>query len=121
MTVKDCMTQSERIEAARELLKPTPVEIGKLTRAVRKRFGYLVPGYDWLDHWGVTNYYGERCFVSEPYNLRSNSLAEAEQFAQEIDCELVVLSNSWWFPGATIRLLFRAKKEAGSTAGNVEP
>ena len=118
----------KHIATARELLKPSPVELHKVPnwfrRELLKEFGYefsrrgacvvehavaCVRGDDlvgWLDHWGSTVFRGTSAFVSEPYCLTHKSLGAIATIAERCGCRYQVESNSWWFPGSTIRVLF---------------
>jgi hypothetical protein len=61
----------------------------------------------WLDHWGSTTLAGGRAaFVSEPYGLSPQRAIRLQQLAEAIGLEFWICPNSWWYPGATIRLIF---------------
>jgi len=68
------------------------------------------PSHRWLDHDGTTVIDGEEVFVSEPYFRVEDDFSELECFLDKIDCELVVDPKSYWYPGHTIRLIFKLKK-----------
>lgn len=63
-------------------------------------------GCRWLDHDGSTVWHGREAWVSEPYGLDAESLNQIELVARYTRLDHYVLSNSWWFPGSTIRILF---------------
>jgi len=69
-----------------------------------------------LDHWGTSkggpyvccNKAG-RCFVSEPYGFGWTKARMLEAFCQALDLEWHASSNTWWNPGATIRITIHEK------------
>jgi hypothetical protein len=114
------------IDAARAVLKPTPVELHKIPRWLSVRLYqarqegkihvkpnmpsycllYAVAGpdsFDWLDHWGTTTVDGEVEFVSELYSL---NLKAAKRFAKLLGLKWRYSANSWWYPGWTYRISF---------------
>lgn len=102
--------QQAHIDQARVLLKPLPVRLHHCPRWFR-RAGVLGPrrsySAQWLDHWGSVKLAdGRVAFVSEPYNVSAEDLAECEAIAAKIGALFTVDPNSWWFPGQTIRLVF---------------
>lgn len=123
------MAVQKQIEEARLLLKPTPVKIGHMPRwfavGVRKAHGRLVYSSAeatlmngpycrerWLDHWGSTDYHGKPCFVSEPYNLSLRAIEAIHDFCRDAGFEWRLCSNSWWYPGHTLRvLIYRPKPD----------
>ena len=115
------------IRQAREILRPTPVRLhhapGWFSRVVQRAYGRGCQGATlleqiarltdhaadsrWLDHWGSTKLPdGRVAFASEPYDLSPSAVTMLARFAEDIGCEFWVSPNSWWYPGATIRLLF---------------
>jgi len=63
----------------------------------------------WLDHEGTTEIDGETYFVSEPYFRVGDDFSELERFLNKMDCELISDPKSYWYPGHTIRLIFKPK------------
>ena len=61
----------------------------------------------WLDHYGVTTEQGKAVFVSEPYDLMPNGIEGIVRFAKACGCEWYVTADSYWFPGRTVRVVFR--------------
>ncbi len=126
------MTPSQKIQIGREALRPTEVEGGKLPADLRKRLLELKrqkkisPSWgttgnedllraavdaacksdDWLDHYGKTILHDREVFVSEPYGLRLECLQDIQAFAQLVGLGYRILSNSWHYPGQTIRIAF---------------
>lgn len=122
--------QREMIEAARALLRPTPVKLHHVPNwfrmALLRGFGCAdcrTSGEDvlhyaidcvrrrnyfssWLDHWGSTAYQSRPNFVSEPYNITEDNVKEIAEIARKSGCKWFLTANSWWFPGATIRIAF---------------
>lgn len=122
--------QRQHIEAARELLKPSPVRHHHvpdwLRRRCLKRFGtggngdtsgwhvihhaveQVVDGRSrhWLDHFGSTTIGDRRAFAIEPYNLTRPCLADVFRLGDELGLDVEIDANSWWYPGRTIRVLF---------------
>ena len=97
--------QKAHIDAARAILRPSPVAIG---RAPRWWHPSLLPTFPrWADHWGTTKLAdGRLAFVCYPYSLSAEEHAECERVALLMGAHFWVTSNSWWFPGSTIRLVF---------------
>jgi hypothetical protein len=127
---EDARQQRRHIEAARDLLKPSPVRLHHVPRwliqRIRKHIG-TVPmchsGFDvvhqaacdtgsdsWLDHFGSTTINGRPAFVSEPY-LGSRGIVDAMRFAERLMLEFDFSPNSWWYPGQTTRLIFQEPAE----------
>lgn len=124
----------ELIDAARHLLKPTPVVNGRiplwLTPRLRaahraKQFETIEELRAWaspdsatllvsaaaecglvLDHWGATSIAGEDYFVSEPYEFTEDAMAGVIRFASMLSLGYRIDPNSWHYPGRTIRILF---------------
>jgi len=67
------------------------------------------PSRRWLDHEGTTLIDGEEIFVSEPYFQVDEDFSELENFLDMMDCELVIDPKSYWYPGHTVRLIFKPK------------
>ena len=131
----------ERIDAARLLLKPSPVRLHHMPRWFvtalkpireerrRGRLGSYVQddllafvgsGEHWLDHWGSTKAPVRRLgregelreyFVSEPYGFTAETAAGLNRLAEATGLVWSIESNSWWYPGATVRIVFE-KPEA---------
>ena len=116
------------IRRERERLNPSPVEPDKVPAWLRrlllaaKRDGKFRDGrystdgrsllhdaagdcgFGWnLDHWGTTKKDGNTYFVSEPYSYQREAV---EAFAAMLGLKWWEDSNSWWFPGRTVRLWF---------------
>lgn len=122
----------ERIEAARELLKPSPVDLHKVPNWLRRRMlaafgchygntsGSAVLHHamrqlaedHWLDHWGATTWGNHPAFVAEPYQLWTRDLQSIEQFADRCGIAWHVTPNSWWYPGWTLRVLFYERNDS---------
>jgi hypothetical protein len=112
------------IAEARKVFDPTPVRLHhrpkwfmQLLAAAKRRnpHGPAAGFYedlrrgswklDWMDHWGSTVLLnGTPAFVSEPYGITSETLAEVEAIAEECGCYANVSANSYWYPGSTIRI-----------------
>jgi hypothetical protein len=124
--------QRERIERAREILKPSPVRLHHVPNWLRRRLlervgtefrltdgsSVLRIAMDRLnirfDHYGSTVWCGIPAFVSEPY-ASPDDIADAVRFAEVVGLELRIEPNSWWYPGQTTRLMFmlpKAEREA---------
>jgi hypothetical protein len=114
------------IQAARELLKPSPVRPGVpnwFRLRLLKRFGAqwgtngfaVLMGarandhWHWFDHYGRTEWHGHECFVSEPYDIGATDVQQISELAAVLDCEWHISSNSWHFPGSTLRVLLYPK------------
>ena len=115
------------IDQARELLRPSPVELhvlpSWLAKRIRARFGHtpgccnslcrlqrvaLIAGRGndaWFDHWGVAVVDGRPGFISEPY-ANCADVKAALRFAELLDLEVDFQANSWWYPGQTLRIVF---------------
>ena len=61
-------------------------------------------GNRWIDHWGSAQ--KGTVFVSEPYAITSH-ITTAMKFADVLDLDFHLSSNSWWNPGQTLRFEFR--------------
>lgn len=117
--------QQEFFRRARELLKPSEVRLNhvpnwfrlRLLKAFKHPWGntggdaILSHAVDvhfrdpyWLDHWGSTD--NGKVFVSEPYNLSPENVAELDSFAKKLGVQWYISACSWWFPGQTIRVAF---------------
>lgn len=130
MPVTDKRTATQReIDTAREILKPTPVRLHHVPRWLAKRLrvyqrtwggrksptsghGLLdearrklaIPGH-WLDHAGSTKIGGVEVFVSEPYGFTPDMARGLDQLSKDTGLEWWVESNSWWYPGHTVRIV----------------
>lgn len=126
-----------RDEAAREVLKPTPVKSGRVPafiktavtsiakqRSIRldagmsplsrlqrvlNEFHPRAGSYPTLDHWGTTDFRGSTAFVSEPYSTNGGCLSAWEAFAVAAGLGFRLDANSWHAPGSTIRLMLYEK------------
>lgn len=127
------------IAAARELLKPTPVRLHHVPQWLMRRLKPMRPRFDgrylhhsasvvldevvtasggrWLDHWGSTTIGVQQRFVAEPYQVTAADVASLEKIAKATGLEWYLCPNSWWYPGATIRIVIRepAKEPASPT------
>jgi hypothetical protein len=56
-----------------------------------------------LDHWGSAQRNGETVFVSEPYGAEAERV---ERLATFLGVNGVIESNSWHYPGYTVRVVF---------------
>lgn len=127
---------NEYIRAARKALKPPRVTLNKFPRWLQRRCqvylkslrqrrdicavnilvdvaSYIAAdmGLDvsspWMDHWGTfVHQDGKKRFVSEPYNCDSATLALCETIAKRLQIGFYASSNSWWYPGYTMSLVF---------------
>ena len=120
----------DRIKLAREVLKPSRVRLHRspfwFRQALREalwspnrpigRHGevlihQVLGPLGWLDHWGLSKLdSGTEVFVSEPYSVDENEILSIAAVASAIDCRWWLSANSWWNPGATIRIVFAEKK-----------
>jgi hypothetical protein len=86
---------------------------GELVREVlydvQKSLG--VEPYTILDHWGtsvggpyVCCNEASKCFVTEPYGFDFGKAQVLEAFCAILGLEWHVSSNTWWNPGATVRI-----------------
>ncbi len=114
------MTQAEFIDAARKLLKPNPVTLGEpqwLHEILAFKYGDT-PLYEILqryncawskDHAGTSKgSYGccpDDCYVLEPYGTCGKELIGLEKFCADNNLSIHVDSNSYHFPGKTIRII----------------
>ena len=123
--------QAKFIAAARELLRPSPVTLNRVPnwfrRAVLREFkgdryaGTAGHAVVWrlqrampslaLDHWGGTTWRGRPAFVSEPY-CDPDRIAAGQRLADRLGCGFEIDPNSWWYPGATTRLVWFEKEES---------
>ena len=65
----------------------------------------------WMDHWGSSTIGDRRVFVAEPYTLTLAEHGAIERLCAAIDCECWLSSNSWWYPGHTLRIVITPKRE----------
>ena len=113
------------IEQARKLLKPAPVRLHHVPNWLRlrilKAFGCRngwTNGEDvlqravrqtstslWLDHWGSAELKGKRVFISEPYNVTKQTIADIGAFCEPMGLEFYISANSWWLSGWTVRIV----------------
>jgi hypothetical protein len=112
-----------RARELRDVLKPSPVKLhalpGWFRKRVRRRFDLRRVHYSieqwlftdvltrqWLDHWGQTELpCGRTAFVSEPYLPIDWPLESVSTLAAELGIQSFVTTNSWWYPGSTIRIV----------------
>lgn len=122
--------QEQRIAEARTVLQPSRVRLHhvpdwfrrRLLKAFegRQRWGHRatdgwsvlqnainqLPSDRWADHCGSTTIHKRPAFVAEPYGVSESDLASIAELARRSGCEWFISSNSWWYPGATIRIAF---------------
>ena len=91
------------------LLKAFGSECSTASWAVMDRLRELFACH-WLDHWGKATWRCQSVFVAEPYHLTAADVLEIDTIARTIGCEWEIDSNSWHFPGETIRLVFHEKE-----------
>lgn len=114
-----------RIAEARRILEPTEVRLHRVPKWLRllmlQKFGcrnrdtsgggvlWNAVQTDscggWLDHWGSTMMCGKLCFVSEPYNVTAEKVADVDAFAARLGVQWSLSANSWWYPGHTVRIV----------------
>lgn len=67
----------------------------------------------WLDHWGTSKGgpYGccKDCFVSEPYGFDFTKAKIIEALCQALDLTWHVSSDTYWYPGRTVRITIHEK------------
>ncbi len=133
--------QAKLIADARRLLRPSPVRIHHIPNwfrlALLKAYGcdrgdtsaHSVlrhaehasgQWWHWLDHWGSTTYHGRPCFVSEPYHLSEADVAAIAELCRRCNLDFHLSSNSWWFPGSTVRAVI-SQKQSNATSEPVAP
>lgn len=137
-TPYDVTPESQKV---RDVLKPAPVEhefpewIVELAREAieRGRLGvrYQYTGKklpDWvihdaiatnfraaLDHYGTAKIDGEVVLVGEPYASAGLEVVDiARRLAEVLGCDIRMSSNSWHYPGKTIRFIFSKRKPSTS-------
>ena len=122
--------QMQFIDAARQLLQPSPVDLhhvpGWFRLVLLENYGCQHGPTDgstllttlaqtlewrWVDHWGSTSYHGVHAFVSEPYGLRAADLGAIAEMCRACNLEYIVSPNSWWYPSHTIRILIFPKTD----------
>ncbi len=128
------LRQREFIAAARNLLEPSPVRLHHVPNWFRLRLlraygcdrgdtsGFAMLCFattgcacslpTWIDHWGSCDHRGKTAFVTEPYSLAPADLQQIDAIAKRCGIAWHITSNSWWFPGSTIRVLLY-ESEAG--------
>lgn len=60
---------------------------------------------DWLDHWGSINTEYGTYFVSEPYGFTPSWAPSINRLCEFLGARWQVESNSWHYPGHTVRIL----------------
>ena len=60
----------------------------------------------WFQHCGTAVVDGQPVFVCEPGLKRTDDFSDAEEFAELLDCELVIDEQSNWHPSQALRLTF---------------
>lgn len=112
---------SKRITAYRRLncLAPTSSRVWALQDAILEiaRAAGLEPDFRWLDHWGVSDsgpysccHGKNKCFVAEPYGFSTRTALWLDAIADALDLTWHISSNTYWFPGSTIRIILHEKK-----------
>ena len=113
---------TDRIEAARKLLRPRPVKLNKYPRWLLRRVralgechrplpiefiarGQIQTMAVWLDHCGTSDDDSRESFVSEPYRFASLDARELDSFCEALGLTWYLSSNSWWYPGRTVRIV----------------
>ena len=115
------------IEAARELLQPSPVQVGVMPEwfasRLKRAFGTLDPDKrdaisdrfaarreHVFDHAGQSiipdRFIDPACFVCEPYGLDSATCILISRLCGDLGCYYLIDANSWHYPGKTIRVIF---------------
>ncbi len=66
----------------------------------------------WVDHWGMSDGGPFACcgeapnLVSEPYGFGTETAKALDRFCEALGgLKWHVSSNSWWFPGSTVRII----------------
>lgn len=118
-----------RIAEMRRILKPSPVRLDHLPNwlrlrclkvfgspwhggtcgwaareAMRKAVDAQFSHVTWLDHQGSTPMVGGGvAWVTEPYGDVERLAPVMSWLAHRLGCRWYVTSNSWWYPGFTVR------------------
>jgi len=121
--------QAQYLAAAREILQPNPVIRGEEPAWLQKILsdeyaefplssvlrGMADEHIHCIDHWGISagdhHTDPEDCFVSEPYGILLGELKAVEKFCKKHNLTWYVSSNSWHYPGKTIRLVIYPEKD----------
>jgi hypothetical protein len=130
--------QERSIDEARRVLRPIEVALGdrpkwlgpriaafrrkhdlgamSVSMAFENTVGLICPEPYWLDHWGRCRKGSAACcyaigdiLVAEPYNFYSATAKSLDIFCKKLDLEWHVSSNSWWYPGSTVRIEIHPK------------
>lgn len=130
--------EEQFIEGARRLLKPGEVKLHTVPtwlnvrlRAYRKArlldrlpssmlltmtIGSICSDPGWLDHHGASTTGPFKCchqmvnLVSEPYDFGSETACALDTFCRVLGgLEWHVSSNTWWYPGSTVRITIHEK------------
>lgn len=126
---KGAMVDTETLIAtARWLLRPAPVRLHHVPNWLRRRILRTLGCRDgltkgpnvlmhavsrttkpsassWLDHWGSSRQNDVTVFVTEPYSVTEGCLQAVGAFCRVLHLEWYVSSNTWWFPGRTVRIV----------------
>lgn len=131
LTTAQPWSQTQRIAAAREILDPSPVRLHHVPNWLRMQIiaksgrpPFTSAGWAVLqhairvtdadaafDHWGSTKWGEHLALCSEPY-LSLSGVDAAKRFAAHYCLRLDISPNSYWFPGATTRLVWFPCTEA---------
>lgn len=105
MTPQDLERRARR-ERLREILEPTPVELGKFPRWFPWKRENKLPGF--FDHWGRTMTGRGYVLVAEPNftTMFEEQWEEVRQFAIKYDLRYLIVPNSYHEPGNTLRVVF---------------
>lgn len=101
----------DAIEHKRALLRPTTVKVGRIPKWVRRRdlFSGVNTCGNLLDHYGLAAwpYAGRKreMFVIEPYPY-IGIVKDLAAIEDHYNIETHIDSNSWHFPGWTVRVWF---------------
>lgn len=126
----------QQIDAARLTLNPRPVKLHHIPqwfvrrlRVYRGRHATTSSGLlramlqsvgdanHWLDHWGSsTSRDGRPAFVAEPYGFGPEVAGALDKLAAETGLEWSVESNSWWYPGHTVRIEIYEPRVSGASS-----
>jgi hypothetical protein len=116
------------IQQARELLRPTPVQVRSMpewfAQRLRAAYGHSDPqkALDSLtdrfaarrehlfDHAGTSiipsRFVDPECYVAEPYGIDSATCILISRLCGDLGCYYEIDANSWHYPGRSIRVVF---------------